>query len=236
MKEEKLIESLKNINSLFEKNGINIWLDTGTLLGAVRNKQFIPWDYDVDIGAWYEDIPKIINLKNEIQNQGFDLAFFEFKDYIKILNPDCEIDINLYHKKTNNATRSWYINKKTLGKTIDYLIWLFVMEKPDYKKSTAPKTLTNTLLKVINKIPEHGRKKIQNQLEKIFLKIGCIKIDISIPSHYFENLSDLDFYNSKFKAPSPMENYLEYRYGANWKIPDKNYVYYKDDGSIIKKT
>ena len=60
MNEDKLIESLNQIKTILEKNKIKFWLDTGTLLGAVRDKKLIPWDYDLDLGAWYEDISKII--------------------------------------------------------------------------------------------------------------------------------------------------------------------------------
>ena len=36
----------------------------------------------------------------------------------------------------------------------------------------------------------------------------------------------------KFKVPSDPEGYLAYRYGMDWKVPKKEYVYYKDDGAI----
>ena len=45
----------------------------------------------------------------------------------------------------------------------------------------------------------------------------------------------MDFLGTKFKVPEETEEYLELRYGKNWRTPNKDYVYYKDDGSIIRK-
>ncbi|NXU37316.1 FKRP protein, partial [Drymodes brunneopygia] len=38
--------------------GVRHWLEGGSLLGAVRLGDIIPWDYDVDVGVYREDVPK----------------------------------------------------------------------------------------------------------------------------------------------------------------------------------
>ena len=63
--EQKLTqeEILLDLKSLLEVNHVDFWLQTGTLLGAVRDENFIEWDEkDIDIGLNIDDYWKVKGL------------------------------------------------------------------------------------------------------------------------------------------------------------------------------
>ena len=56
----KILEMVKDIDSVCKKNNITYYLAYGSCLGAVRHKGFIPWDDDFDIMLKYDDYKKFI--------------------------------------------------------------------------------------------------------------------------------------------------------------------------------
>jgi len=60
--------------------GINFFLQTGVLLGAIREKNFVKWDWGVDISVFSDDlVHKIEYLKKILKNNGFEILKAESK-------------------------------------------------------------------------------------------------------------------------------------------------------------
>ena len=68
---------------LLKKNGIHVWLDFGTLLGAYRDSDFIKNDFDMDFGAFGTDYDKIKTLISKLNNgqELFNFPTTVFYDY-----------------------------------------------------------------------------------------------------------------------------------------------------------
>lgn len=58
----RLLDLLVEFDSVCTRLGITWWIDSGTLLGAVRHGGFIPWDDDLDVCVLASDYRKIRKL------------------------------------------------------------------------------------------------------------------------------------------------------------------------------
>ena len=90
------LEILSYIDIFCKKNGIEYFLNYGTLIGAVRHKGFIPWDDDIDISMTRENYNKFINLF-EKDSSKYKLLSLEtqteyYNNFIKIIDTSTVID------------------------------------------------------------------------------------------------------------------------------------------------
>jgi hypothetical protein len=64
-----LMHGLESLIDLCHRHGIDFWLDAGTLLGAVRHGNVIPWDYDVDLAMLSSDYARLLDLFEQHQGR-----------------------------------------------------------------------------------------------------------------------------------------------------------------------
>ena len=88
--QKELLRFFKEILPLFEKNGIEYYACGGTMIGAVREKGFIPWDDDIDLFMTRPNYEKLMDVarKNGGKLGRFDVACGEIENS---LLPFCKI-------------------------------------------------------------------------------------------------------------------------------------------------
>ncbi|XP_053545197.1 ribitol 5-phosphate transferase FKRP [Bombina bombina] len=66
----------RHVITVLEASGVRYWLEGGSLLGAARHQDIIPWDYDVDLGIYLEDVNLCTELRGAqggslVDSEGF---------------------------------------------------------------------------------------------------------------------------------------------------------------------
>ena len=75
------LDALIYLDKICKENNIKYYLSSGTLLGAVKYKGFIPWDDDIDIVLLRKDYLKLIDILSKKNDRYKILSIYNKKDY-----------------------------------------------------------------------------------------------------------------------------------------------------------
>lgn len=117
------------LNPIFAQEGLEkimkvlkdfpIWLDYGTLLGAVREKKFMKHDYDVDLGVTSEYTDEIYTHKKELADMGVLMASSVSHKVLHMFNllyKNIKIDLYVWHKRKDTYRKARFFHNG---------IWIF---------------------------------------------------------------------------------------------------------------
>lgn len=95
---KKAFENLCLFKDIADRNGFRFFLAYGTLLGAIREKDFIDHDEDIDLGADYQDVDMFMSMLFELREHGFEVARWDDRGLISIIRNNEYIDIYFFKK------------------------------------------------------------------------------------------------------------------------------------------
>ena len=235
--ERILIESLGQAKEILDKYNIRFWLDCGTLLGAVREKTFLSWENDIDLGVLESEISDDLKtlLRKEFCNCGFSVYIGE--DYINYLSASkgsIVVDINFYCITGDMAIMRRLTPYSKIGWGL--LFFLRALSSPYYYaiefSEKFSQSVRSVLVMICRTLPAWIRKHLNKIIFTIYQNFGSEDTSWVVPSHYFVDLTTVKFYSMEFRVPDQTEEYLAYRYGLNWQIPKKDWITAQEDGAV----
>lgn len=96
--------NLLDFKKVMDNNNIKFGLIYGTLLGAIREQNFIEHDEDVDVFVLNEDRVKFLNTLFDLEKIGLKVVRYK-KDLLSIMRDNDYIDIYFFRKIRNNKRR-----------------------------------------------------------------------------------------------------------------------------------
>ncbi|MCI9439444.1 MAG: LicD family protein [Lachnospiraceae bacterium] len=235
------IEILNAVHDSCIKNNIDYWLDSGTLLGAIRHKGYIPWDDDIDIGmlrSAYEKFREVFNLENERykfvcaeDNDEYCYAYGKVLDtYTVLYEPDrlgrklaVNIDIIVYDNAPNDdkeVTRMYRIRDFYRGCNVARTQKNDVM--PGLKRKIAFKIL-NVLLHPFpqnyfaRKMSENAQK-LKDQNTKRVGNFTCYAA-FACEKTVFDSFIEHEFEGNQYMIPVGYDKWLKAMYGEYMRLP-----------------
>lgn len=99
-----LKDMLKDIVSIFDKQNIYYFATEGTLLGAIRHSDIIPWDDDIDLGFRLEDYRKVLNALVTNLDARYEVQCFDTNNNYAVTQPIIKVRL----KNTYVEYDAWY--------------------------------------------------------------------------------------------------------------------------------
>ena len=224
-----MLEMLETLHAICEKYNLRYWLDSGTLLGAVRHKGFIPWDDDLDVCMPIEDFFKFLEVAPSelpshmfLQTRKTDPGFI--RDFAKI------------RSSKGRLLERFELIKLKQGRKIKYNTGIYIdifpcitVKKSELNIHKALLKLTDRIFKIANIgfIMENWCKLIDNLMHKGWEGKDLMVVRSSrypernffVPLESLYPLKLYDFEGKKFWGPKDYDPYLRVLYGDYMKLP-----------------
>lgn len=240
----EILELLKNTIAFLDKHNIQYSVMSGTLLGAVRHKGFIPWDDDVDIALLRGDYDRFVKLLNDdcVVDRptaiGFELGNHVIP-FVKIINPQIIVDESLIQKDTRLWIDIFPFDgcPKDFAKLNNLFIQKFLRRLYLYSNSQFFKiSPRDCRFKLINYILFAASKIIPPQkITEKYIKYcsrnsGDNAYEVQdytwgtkpVPRKLFDEITDYNFENIAVKGFKDYDTYLSILYGDYMMLPPEH--------------
>ena len=243
------LKILEAVTDLCERSGIKYFLDSGTLIGAIRHSGFIPWDDDIDITMPYADYCRFLEIAPAELGENYYIQNYEnedhfFKSYTKVcLNGTTVLPAqwknwDIHHGAWVDIFPMFYSDsEKDIQKKRKIYKLSSILQKRNYYRScmisdgkTFKKTANYLLLSMLCIIPIGLRKKLHGRMLKYvfsqtdgrYLCRCAIKVRKFEKSSYMGQDCYHHFEHLYLRVPSDYDTVLRAEYGDYMQFPPED--------------
>lgn len=156
-----LANLLNKIHKVCEENGLQYWLNFGSLIGAIRHGGFIPWDDDIDLGMLRSDAEKLIAILKDDKELFVRYIFANSKE--NGVHRLCQV--RWYDTEENQFVAYIDIFLYDYCLNIDNKLWNYTLEQ---RKKLMIESQAYPVKSVNTKVLTEGN--VQSELEEIYNK------------------------------------------------------------------
>lgn len=242
----ELLSLLLRFDAFCKKQGLRYSLDSGTLLGAVRHKGFIPWDDDLDVDMPRPDYERLLSLESELpddlhlisaRNSKFAYGFCKIcTDKVRAQEPSYEgvMDESLWidilpidgvptdpNDQTNNRKRVWDAVRRNVWATVNHSCES-VPKKIVKSVFGALYRLDDTKARMIRTIDEAASNPGYDAAERLGCPVGTEKFTWSIPKDGYERTVEMEFEGHMLPCMGCWDEFLTALYGDYMQLPPED--------------
>ena len=247
-----------------DRAGAPLWLDSGTLLGIVRDGEIPPWDKDIDVGVWINDVEAVREALTAIgasfgaswkerRLDGAPYAFVVTPDPADVENP-LPIAVHVFRRERRTA----------------------VSEQPHFLLAHRAAYVRNALREVARACGAGARgaviARVRSPRLALLEALGALRVrkvvrawfrtrfradaDGVVPRHplespaygwmherfqwrvpcgVFDDLEAVPIGDASIGVPRQSESYLALRYGRSWRRPKRDWIYVLHDGALVPR-
>lgn len=239
--QKKLLVMASVVDDICKAHNIPLYMISGTMLGAIRHKGFIPWDDDMDFAVPYQYYPDLISvLKKELPKEMRCLTYDSSETYkipwIKVEDVETKvIDNSLYvgEDKMPGLTIDIFplvsCNKEVCHHTIRIIQRWIKTNRIVYSRSTQNNCIKSLVKRGIKFIFPISAKEINDRIMHLTDSIlpgeyYIIPMDPNysnryFPIHWFEPMTKYEFEDKLLYGAAKYDNYLKEVYGNYMALP-----------------
>ena len=216
--QEASLAILLRFSKAIKSYDLHWWLDSGTLLGAIRHKGFIPWDDDVDIAMLREDYEKLPDiLEKEFNGDGF---FFQIGEIIRLYYKELHVWVDIFPMDRGSTENP--LTNEEYYKFINVLNFIKQQTDFDHKKwlkHEAP--VSKEYLKKCYEIRDEKLVPKKHPKGFIFYGVEVGTNDRTLFSHdWIFPLKSIEWLGIKTFIPNESDKYLRSIYGNYMSWPN----------------